>query len=336
MGKTALLRSISRITARASGARTVWLSGAVIASEGHFTDALLNAIGIFPATNEPWDRSLREAFRVMRHARRAHARTVLILDDVDELVFKREGLLGLIAEELGRSKAILLIATTRPSAVPRLTRPGRPLASSFTVVRLRPLGVREARALVRRRVPTIEGATVDWIIECAGGHPAALVFLSRLVDLVGDASLAAPFLDRAAEFAGAAYADQWAALGPQQRAVIWQLSLSPAARATLGDLAIKLHLSASHVSAQVTRLMADGLVERSGRRGEYRVPTLFASWVVQRAVRSVVAVPIDRSSTAPPGAESTDHTHGQAIRFRTGRTTGDLRVGRSRQHRSAG
>jgi DNA-binding transcriptional ArsR family regulator len=123
------------------------------------------------------------------------------------------------------------------------------------------------------------------VIREAGGHPAAIVFLSRLLTLHQAATpKVASLLDQAAEFAGAVYAEPWAMLGPQQRAILWHLASSRVS-ASAAEIASALCLPASQVSAQLTRLSSAGLLSGSRQRGRHAVAPLLARWIARRAVR---------------------------------------------------
>src|SRR5690606_9316082 len=128
----------------------------------------------------------------------------------------------------------------------------------------------------------------------------------------------------AAEFAGAVYAEPWASLGPQQRAILSRFE-GDAAPISTSDLADATDLPASQVSSQLTRLVSDGLVRRTAYRGRFSIAPLLAKWISLRVARGAVphavAVPhhahsaresiSDRNDTdesfargAPPGAAS--------------------------------
>ena len=91
-------------------------------------------------------------------------------------------------------------------------------------------------------------------------------------------------LDRAAEFAGAVYAEAWATLGPQQRAILWHLARAEAPVAAV-EISPALALPVSQISAQLTRLVLSGLLSPASQRGRYTVAPLLARWIERRATR---------------------------------------------------
>jgi len=308
-GKSSVLSAAAALSARRLGARVVWVSGAVVASERHLARLLFSGGGPDPVqddgkgSNDSGERcaaitSLEAAFTALEKSREP---VVVAIDDLDELVFKREGLAEQLAQ-LAFSGAVHLMASCKPAGGRRLMAQQHPFAAAVVAhggriasTSLSALNDEAAHALIRRRAPRLSEATTQVIIDAAGGHPTALVFLSRLTELrVRDPSLRSAIPNaarlpelfaRAAEFAGAVYAEAWAALGPQQRAVIWQLSTSTGPT-TAADIAQSLALSPSHVSAQLTRLVGDGLVSRTGIRGQFVIAPLLAEWIVRRAARA--------------------------------------------------
>jgi len=60
--------------------------------------------------------------------------------------------------------------------------------------------------------------------------------------------------------------------------------------ASASEVASGIALPASHVSAQLTRLSADGLVRRTGVRGQFTVAPLLSGWIGRRAARDESSV----------------------------------------------
>jgi DNA-binding transcriptional ArsR family regulator len=287
LGKTALLSAVSE-TADGRAQRVAWVSGSVIASERHFAGALARVLGVELPEQGSWGEQIAEVLRRSRAQR--PSRTVLILDDLDQLVFKREALLELLADLLDRCECLLLIATAKPIAISRIAGSGKPFGGRFLVVPLRLLDREAGIGLVRLRAPQVPSAFAEQLYEQAGGHPAALVFLARLVTLAGsletETSDRRTAWDRAAEFAGAVYAQQWSTLGPQQRAILWELAAAPGAEGSPTELAMVLGLPPSHVGVQLKRLGDEALVGPGTRRGRYRISPLLARWISERAIRT--------------------------------------------------
>ena len=314
-GKSSVLSAATALSARRLGARVVWVNGAVVASEGHLARLLssdgepqtLQANGRREAATEDIEErhasitSLEAACTALETSMES---IVVAIDDFDALVFKREGL----AERLARMAStgnVCLIASCKAAGGRRLIAKQHRFAATVAAhggriasVWLTALDHEAARALIRRRAPRLSEGATQIIIDAAGGHPAALVFLSRLTELSGrgrrprstrhssaDIADLPELFARAAEFAGTVYAESWAALGPQQRAVLWQLSTCRGPT-TAADIAQAIALSPSHVSAQLTRLVGDGLVRRTGVRGQFVVAPLLAEWIVRRAARA--------------------------------------------------
>ena len=248
---------------------------------------------------------------------------VLAIDDIDALVFKRERVAELLTALVVRHRNLRLLASCHPTAAERfqtpngwLTHLAKEAASPIGSVSIAPLDDESARALVRHREPRLSFTAAERIIIAAGGHPAALVFLSRLTQVrelsenesaVTRRSPSVPTADEqllhvenalddlttwAAEFAGAVYAESWAALGPQQRAILWELARS-GSPTSASDVATRIDLAPSHVSAQLTRLVADGLVRRTETRGQFSVAPLLAKWIARRAARDEIAAPAE-------------------------------------------
>lgn len=287
LGKTALLSAVADSRSEASGGTVAWVSGSVIASEGQFAAVLGEALEI-PAPLEPEGRDRVQAIFCEVRARGGE-RFVVILDDLDQLVFKREGLLAALSVEFEESDNVLLIATAKPMSVPRLTAGGRAFGGRLRVLQLglldRPAGIE----LIRLRAPHVPSDLANEIYHQAGGHQGALVFLARLATLsqtpVAAGQRLDPVWDRAAEFAGAVYAQQWYSLGPQQRAILWELATRDGSESSPTELSDALFLAPSHVGAQLKRLENEALVERVSQRGRYRIAPLLARWITERAVR---------------------------------------------------
>jgi DNA-binding transcriptional ArsR family regulator len=214
---------------------------------------------------------------------------VLTIDDFDALVFKREGLSTAIGEALAVHPSIKLLGACHPSACDRFLSASHPFNVSararVSAIAIPSMDSEAAMKLIRRRVPRLSVAGARRVIREAGGHPAALVFLARLAELgrPRDATDLSRMLRNASEFAGTVYSESWASLGPQQRAILWELSARSTASAA--DIARAICLPSSHVSAQITRLLAEGLVHRDLRRGHFGVAPLLAGWIARRAVR---------------------------------------------------
>src|SRR5690606_34753585 len=109
LGKTALLSAVAATAGESKVRRIAWVSGSVIASDGHFAAVLANALDVSDPQDGGWEKRIHEIFQQIRD--RDGERFVLILDDLDQLVFKRENLLVFLAAEFDRSANILLIGT---------------------------------------------------------------------------------------------------------------------------------------------------------------------------------------------------------------------------------
>ena len=315
-GKTSVLAAAAAAVAGRLAARVLWLAGGAIASEGHLARLLADAAGARVGRQVP---TLDEV--VANALGDPDIATVLAVDDFDALTFKRDRVAELLGSAAASGSRNRLLLTCRPAAVPRLTAPAHPLvralASAGTHAETVTIGALDdaaAWALVRRRAPRLSAAEASTVVGAAGGHPAALVFLSRLVALgplapsgadlapAGpdvDADAFGPVMAWAAEFAGAVYAEPWADLGPQQRAVLWQLARAGAAT-TASEVAAAIALPPSHVSAQLTRLVADGLALRTGMRGQFTLAPLLARWIVRRPARDAGPTPGRRRGDGAP------------------------------------
>jgi ATPase family protein associated with various cellular activities (AAA) len=281
MGKSSVLSSVAEKARRSPRSAVTWVDGSVVASEGHLS-ALLVSAGAIDLEGSALD----TVFDWL--AAEGPGSPLLVIDNLDALVFKRERVACALATFLTAGSGQRLLASCHPAAADRLTRGNGPFAkipdrtSTFTLV---PLGDDEAKDLVRRRAPRLPPGVTSMVIAAAGGHPAALVFLSRMAEVGLESELEAEaFFDRAAEFAGAVYAESWAQIGPQQRAILFQITRFGGS-ASMAEIAEALVLPASHVGAQMSRLVTDGLVLRPTPRGRYEIPLLLARWIERRATR---------------------------------------------------
>lgn len=278
MGKSSVIHAAARLVSREHGFRQAWISGEVVASEEHTAALLAAALGVERTPAEPLESVCR---RLPRQS------VLLVVDDLDALVFKRERIARALAALAAGERGVRILASCHPGAAERLTAMDGPLANlpdGAAVVALGYLDDSSARQLVRRRAARLPEPTIERVVASAGGHPAALVFLSRMAEVSADPDVEA-FFERAAEFAGAVYAESWASLGPQQRAILWCLATADGTAAT-GDVADLIGLPASHVGAQLSRLVTDGMVRRTGERGRYAVAPLLARWIERRATRA--------------------------------------------------
>lgn len=277
IGKSAALAATVRILTADRQRRAIWITGEAVAGEVHLASLLS---GTPPGVRSTED-ALSEVCRGMMRDR-----LVLAVDDLDALVSKRERIAAAFRELL-TGPDIVLVGTCHPGAVSRLAGTDGPFTTlpdrDLPLIALTHLGDLEARALILRRAPTLSVQFREAVVNWAGGHPAALVFLSRLAEGIAERE-AEFFFNRAAEFAGAVYGEPWSALGPQQRAVLRQLALQPG-EAGLVEAGTALGLSPAHVGAQVRRLVDEGLVRRCRERGRYAVAPLLSRWIGQRALR---------------------------------------------------
>ena len=293
MGKTAVLTSgVKRAAARLS-ASIVFVPGGMVASEGHLV-ALLT--GRRPERAHLTDSTLSAAIdaRVAAEKRRC---LILAIDDFDILLYKRQHLAEALAQALGQTR-LRLAASAGTDAQGRIAGRNRPLSQvpnvTIHTLVLSTLAPAAARRLAIRRNSILSPSIVDRIVDLAGGHPAAIVFLSRLLRAVSETDgswqeAAHSLLTGAAEFAGSVYSGPWASLGPQQRAIIAALA---AHQAPVGaaQLAGTLVLSPSHISAQLTRLRAEGLLVQAAR-GRFAVSPLLAQWIGRRGSPAVAELP---------------------------------------------
>jgi hypothetical protein len=292
VGKTSILTAATERVGRHTGRAVVWVNGGIVASEGHLVRLLVGALGAGDSLGkEPaGDFSLEDLCH--RLAEDFIRPVLLAVDDFDLLVFKRERVGTTIGEALAPGSAMRLLATCHPAARDRLVAASsfaRCLAGGIATVMMGPFDTREAHELVRRRAPRLTAEECAAIVAEAGGHPAALVFLARLAELSlggkrhGATGLVDLF-EKAAELAGSVYAEPWAALGPQQRAILWRLGATAAPK-TAAEIAAPLALPAPQVSAQLLRLVDEGLAQRSTLRAHYSVAPLLTRWIARRAVR---------------------------------------------------
>jgi len=292
VGKTSVLAAATERIGRQTGREVVWVNGGIVASEGHLVRLLAEALGAVDSIKiEPAAASSLED--LCHRLAEGYARPVLLaVDDFDLLVFKREHVGTTIGETLAAGSAMRLLATCHPAARDRLVTAhsfARCLVGGIATVTIGPFNTLEAHELVSRRAPRLTAEECAAIVVESGGHPAALVFLARLAELSlggkrhGATGLVHLF-DRAAELAGSVYAEPWAALGPQQRAILWQLG-STVIPKTAAEIAARLSLPAPQVSAQLTRLVDEGLAQRATPRAHYSVAPLLARWIARRAVR---------------------------------------------------
>jgi len=299
-GKTSVLAAVASLVARRTQSQIAWVSGGVVGSDGHLAQMLGSGVqlGHHVVSGPAGPQDLALVLDVLAGSTEP---IVLAIDDFDSLVFKRE----VLAERLGivaaRGNALRLVASCHPSARDRLIADhafARAVSGPIASVTLNPLDDVAAQALIERRVPGLSSAMVVEIVAAAGGHPAALVYLSRLASLresvstkvgctpgQGHHGLLKEFFAQAAEFAGAVYAEAWSGLGPQQRAILWQLG-NAGRPVSAGYIARAIRIPASQTSAQLTRLVSDGLVRRGEVRGHFAVAPLLAAWISRRAARS--------------------------------------------------
>jgi len=295
MGKTSFLEACIRTVG--GDDRVVFISGSVLASEGHFVSVLQSSMKRASIERRDWRSGLR-AFLT----RGPDERLVLAIDDFDQLAYKRDELTRILAEAASPPNATLLLLTGARSTVDRIVGPGRPFASLLATLTIEPLDEQAAERLIQLRAATLPDAARAFVVREAGGHPGAIVFLSRIVESLlkdGDRFDATRALVSATEFAGAVYAEPWSALGPQQRAILWHLSSVRSEAASVTHIARALVLQPSHVSAQLARLVDEGLIRRDGR-GAYAIAPLLASWIVARGARASAMM----DPANPPGPRS--------------------------------
>lgn len=293
VGKTSVLAASAELVGAQTCRAVMWVNGGIVASEGHLVRLLseLLGTGTSPEAPPPVGIALKDLCR--RLAENLLQPILLAVDDFDLLVFKREHVGRTIGQALAAGSGMRLLATCHPAARDRLVTThafGRCLVGEVATVTISTFDISAARELVSRRAPSLSTEECAAVVEESGGHPAALAYLSRLAELSlggkahSDSAGLVDLFERAAEFAGSVYAEPWAALGPQQRAILWQLG-STAAPKTAAEVAARLSLPAPQVSAQLTRLVDEGLVQRTAPRAHYSVSPLLARWIARRAVR---------------------------------------------------
>jgi DNA-binding transcriptional ArsR family regulator len=281
MGKTSFLEACVRRVRQSE--RVVFVSGSVLASEGHLVHVLHTLTKQSTAEHRDWKSGLR-AFLTEGAAHPL----IVAIDDFDQLAYKRDELTRILAATASDPNGALLLLTCARSTVDRILGAGRPFANVLTTVSIEPLDEIAAERLIQLRAPTLSSAARAFVVHQANGHPGAIVFVSRIIESLlkdGDRFDATRALASATEFAGAVYAEPWSALGPQQRAILWHLSSVRSEAGSVTHIARALVLQPSHVSAQLARLVDEGLIRRDGR-GAYAIAPLLASWIVARGARA--------------------------------------------------
>lgn len=281
MGKTSFLESCVRHVRQRQ--RVVFVSGSVLASEGHLVHVLHTSTKLLTAEHRDWKSGLR-AFLTEG----AGYPLIVAIDDFDQLGYKRDELNRILAATASDPNGALLLLTCARSTVDRIVGAGRPFANVLTTVSIEPLDEIAAEQLIQLRAPTLSASARAFVVHQAGGHPGAIVYVSRIIESLlkdGDRFDETRALASATEFAGAVYAEPWSALGPQQRAILWHLSSVGSEAGSVTHIARALVLQPSHVSAQLARLVDEGLIRRDGR-GAYAIPPLLAGWIVARGARA--------------------------------------------------
>ena len=300
MGKTTVLGSGVRQAARKLGVPVHFIPGEVVASEGHLASLLRDQLSVRGHTATA---QLHVEVDDALGALASTSPAILAIDDLDVLFFKRQRIAKAITHAL-RSTSLRLAGSVGTDALERIIGRERPLTHTpnrfVRMIRLGTLSTAAAKRLALRRNSALSRGHVERIACLAGGHPAAVVFLSRLMRLApakGPSTNESGFavLSNAGEFAAAVYSEPWASLGPQQRAIIAQLG-SLDRPASAGELAESLSLSPSHISAQLTRLRAEGLVTQV-RRGRFAVAPLLAKWLAHRVFRINITATSERGAT---------------------------------------
>jgi len=281
-GKSSVLVAALRQLQVTTKLTPVWVSGGSIASEAHLVSVITKALHRLEWAN-------RSLGYLCDRLVEAQPPIVMAIDDFDTLVFKRERMAGTLGSILSRNPANRVVASLRAGVKDRFMSSSHPFLAALgdraIAVTLQPLDYQSAVELIRRRTPRLSSQVTRALIAAAGGHPAALVYLARLAELrESDERSVESLVVTASEFAGAVYAESWASLGPQQRAILRELSTH--STATAADVARAINLPASQVSAQITRLIADGLARREEQRGHHSVAPLLARWIDRRAIRS--------------------------------------------------
>jgi hypothetical protein len=293
VGKTSVLTAAAERIGLEAGRKILWVNGGIVASEGHLVRLLSEIIDSDDSHESPSAVAVALEALFYRLAEDLVRPVLLAVDDFDLLVFKREHMGSIIGKALAAGTAVRLLATCQPATRDRLVTThafARCLVGEVATVTIGTFDTSAARELVRRRAPRLSTEECAAVIAESGGHPAALVYLARLAELSlgakqhSDPAVLNDLFERAAEFAGSVYAEPWAALGPQQRAILWRLG-SMAAPKTAAQIAASLSLPAPQVSAQLTRLVDEGLVQRATARAHFSVAPLLARWIARRAVR---------------------------------------------------
>lgn len=285
MGKTSFLEACLRSVSETD--RVVFVSGSVLASEGHFVRVLHASTKDTSAEHRDWKSGLRTFLGA------ATSRPlILAIDDFDQLAFKRDDLTKILAAAAASPDGALLLLTCSRSTIDRIVGAGRPFSGILTTVTIAPLDEIAAHQLIQLRAPMLPTKARAFVVHQAGGHPGAIVFISRIVESLlenGSRFDPARALASATEFAGTVYAEPWSALGPQQRAILWHLSRVRSEAASVTQIAQALVLQPSHVSAQLARLVDEGLIRRDGR-GAYAIAPLLANWIVARGAHASMMV----------------------------------------------
>lgn len=284
-GRSALLASLFRTAVGPRGAG-LWVDGSSVANEDHLVAQLTGCMrpgrALLKSWRAEWDR-LIEDVRAWSAEDGGQRTVVLAIDDLDDLVFKRAELAIRLSRALAAVPQIRLIGSSGLAGHRRVLRKGEPLHGLFQVKVLGRLTEDESFALLERRFPGLPSEVADWISEASGGHPAAVVYLGRMASMSLPSSPEG-LLESAATMAGAVYAEPWATLGPQQRAILTELARQSARPCASPHLASALALQQSHLNAQLSRLVDEGLVWRPSR-GHYQISALLSRWIVRRAVR---------------------------------------------------
>lgn len=291
-GKTSVLGSAAKRVVDQTGCGVLWINGGIVGSEDHLARIIAEASAPEDKRGGQQRSESHLEGQIFGLADSRDAPFLLALDDVDALFFKRERLARLFGLALSSNERLMLLGTCHPSVCRRLVHRspfGDQLGAEIATVHINLFDETEAHRLVDHRVQGLPPEARSLVIAEAGGHPAALVFLARLARLyVGDSSpwekVQAEFLDRAGDLAGSVYAESWALLGPQQRALLWHLGTA-SKPLSAGVLAEAIALRPSQVSAQIRRLIDEGLVMAAARRAHFTVAPLLARWIAVRATR---------------------------------------------------
>ena len=291
-GKTSVLSATVRRVSTKLGLKVLWINGAIVGSEAHLARIIAGATA--GSEDERAEADPKATLRRLLSAFGTKPRgpSLLAVDDVDALFFKRQQLAAVFGDALAADTNMRFLGTCHPSVCRRLMKAShfsRRLDGHVTRVPLSILGKEQAKELLRRRAPGLPRGLSSVVVHEAAGHPAALVFLARLASLHLDERTLSDrdvqkLLDTAGEFAGSVYAESWASRGPQQRAILWQLATA-SSPTTAASIASVLNLRAPQVSAQLHRLVAEGLVSPTAQRARYSVAPLLTRWISTRATR---------------------------------------------------